>query len=101
MANKINLYILCSGDIEMNIKMNNVLFKTLFSKIRNVVFVDLKINQSNLNQSPVIYSHNYKTISVKTISELAKLLKKECVILSLLSHNPRDWIIFFMAKIID
>ena len=99
MANKINLYILCSGDIEMNIKMNNVLFKTLFSKIHNVVFVDVKINQSNLIQSPIIYSHNYKTISVKTISELAKLLKKECVILSLLSHNPRDWIVFFMAKI--
>ena len=102
MKNSKILYILCSGDVEMNIQINEVLYKTLFSKIDNIAFVDLKIkykNFNNKNHSFVNNSYNYKTLSINTISELSKLLKQDCVIFSLCSHTPKDWIVFFLAKI--
>jgi hypothetical protein len=102
MKNNKNLYILCSGDVEMNIQINEVLYQTLFSKIDNVAFVDLKLKYNNFynkDHSFVNNSYNYKTLSINTISELSKLLKQDCVIFSLVSHRPKDWIVFFLAKI--
>ena len=87
----------------MNIKFNEALFKNIFSEIKNVAFADVKItsksrqvdNLKKINED----KKNYKIISINTAYELAKLLKQDCIVLSLFSHGPKDWLIFFLARI--
>jgi hypothetical protein len=98
-----NLYILCSGDLEMNIKINRALFETLFSKIDNVAFADVKITSQNRQVDDLNQTYEdkkiYKIISINRAIDLAKLLKQDCIVLSLFSHRPKDWLIFFLARI--
>ena len=97
------LYILCSGDIQMNIKFNEVLYKSIFSEMKNVAFADVKITSQNRQVDDLNKTYedkkNYKIISINTAIDLAKLLKQDCIVLSLFSHSPKDWLIFFLARI--
>ena len=97
------LYILCSGNPQMNVDINSLLFGYIYQKIKYVSFV--YVGGGRLNKDSVlkvkVNGNEYLVVQPQSIVKLYSLLDADSVVISLLSHRPKDWKVFFVLRLLN
>jgi len=98
------LYILCSGNVDDNMRINEVLFSKIFQNFSSALIINIKIGEkTNLsNKATKISMPNgasVQIVNVYSLRYLFTLLNSKVVALSLLSHEIKDWGVFFLLRV--
>jgi len=98
------LYVLCTEDVVNNLRVNEILFSNIFQRFSTALIINIKIGEkANFNNKVKSISLPngtwVKVINVYSLSYLFSLLNNKVVAISMLSHEAKDWSVFFLLRI--
>ena len=98
------LYVLCSQIFDNNLRVNEILFSNIFQRFPTALIINIKIGEkANFNNEvksiSLLNGTRVKVVNVHSLRYLFSLLNNKVVAISMLSHEAKDWSVFFLLRI--